>query len=296
VNPQHLKQLLKNGAYRSLGETATALGNGAAESRALRVLMYHKVNDIPDNPTSVPVAHFDEQMTQLRELGYTAVDLDAVLDFYAHGTPLPPGATLITFDDGYRDVLDNALPVLARHGYPAVLFVPIAYLHDRIPLPHELRLVQRGIHNPTIGWDEIAALEAGGVRIESHGLAHKPLAEIELDEAVREIAISKLRLEERLGRLVRSFAYVKGSEAHFRPVHVSLVEQAGYELAFTSVSGANGAASDPLRLRRYNIEPYSERTFELVLAGACDLIAIKDTVTGTRARRVFNQALGTATQ
>ena len=41
------------------------------------------------------------------------------------------------------------------------------------------------------------------MRIESHGIAHKPLAEIELDEAVREIAISKLRLEEQLGRPVR---------------------------------------------------------------------------------------------
>jgi peptidoglycan/xylan/chitin deacetylase (PgdA/CDA1 family) len=296
VNAQHLKQLLKNGAYRTLGETTAALRVDGEERRALRVLMYHKVNDIPDNPTTVPVGLFDEQMSHLKELGYTVVGLDAVLDYYATGAPLPPGATLITFDDGYRDVLENAMPILQKHGFPAVLFVPIAYVQDAMPLPHELLLVQQGIRNPTIGWEEVAELEAGGVRIESHGIAHKPLAEIELDEAVREITISKIRLEERLGRAVRSFAYVKGSEAHFQPVHVSLVQQAGYELAFTSVSGANGAATDPLRLRRYNIEPYSERTFELVLAGACDLIAVKDTVTGTRARRVLNQALGTATQ
>jgi peptidoglycan/xylan/chitin deacetylase (PgdA/CDA1 family) len=296
VNAQHLKQLLKNGAYRTLGEATAALPLDGHERRSLRVLMYHKVNDIPDNPTTVSVGVFDEQMAYLRELGYTVVDLDAVLAHYRDGTPLPQGATLITFGDGYRDVLENALPVLRRHGYPAVLFVPIAYLHDRMPLPHELLLARQGIHNPTIDWTEVAELEAGGVRIESHGIAHKPLAEIELDEAVREIAISKLRLEERLGRPVRSFAYVKGSEAHFRPVHVSLVQQAGYELAFTSVSGSNDPGSDPLRLRRYNVEPYSLRTFELVLAGACDLIAVKDTITGTRARRLLNQALGTATQ
>jgi peptidoglycan/xylan/chitin deacetylase (PgdA/CDA1 family) len=169
-------------------------------------------------------------------------------------------------------------------------------MQDEVPLPHERLLVQRGVRNPTVGWEELADLEAAGVRIESHGIAHKPLAEIELDEAVREIMISKLRLEDKLGRQVRSFAYVKGSEAHFRPVHVNLVQQAGYEVAFTSVSGANAPTTDPLRLRRYNIEPYSERTFELVLAGACDLMAVKDTVNGTRARRVFNQVLGTATQ
>ena len=67
-------------------------------------------------------------------------------------------------------------------------------------------------------------------------------------------------------------------------------------MAFTSVSGANAPGVDPLRLHRYNVEPYSPRTFELVLAGACDLIAVKDTVTGTHARRVFNAALGTSTK
>jgi hypothetical protein len=95
---------------------------------------------------------------------------------------------------------------------------------------------------------------------------------------------------------VRAFAYVKGSEAHYKPVHLSLLRQAGYEVAFTSVSGANGPDTDPLRLHRYNVEPYPARTFELVLAGACDAIALKDTVAGTYARRLFNQALGTATK
>jgi len=117
-----------------------------------------------------------------------------------------------------------------------------------------------------------------------------------VDEAAREITLSKLRLEEKLGRPVRAFSYVKGSEAHYKPVHLSLVRQAGYDVAFTAVSGANSQATDPLQLRRYNIEPYPSRTFELVLAGACDLISIKDTVTGTRARRLFNAALGTSTK
>jgi hypothetical protein len=74
------------------------------------------------------------------------------------------------------------------------------------------------------------------------------------------------------------------------------VRQAGYDVAFTAVSGANSSATDPLQLRRYNVEPYSLRTFELVLAGACDLIGVKDTVTGAYARRFFNAALGTSTK
>jgi peptidoglycan/xylan/chitin deacetylase (PgdA/CDA1 family) len=258
--------------------------------------MYHKVNDIPDNPTTVPVGRFDDQLTQLTELGYEVVGLEAVLDHYVLGASLPENAVLITFDDGYRDVIDNALPVLQKHGFPAVIFVPVAFMGDPMPLPHEMHLAARGVRNTTLDWGLVRELDAAGVRVESHGISHRPLAEVSLDEAVREIAVSKLLLEEELGRPVRTYAYVKGSEAHFHPVHESLLKQAGYDIAFTSISRANGAAGNPFRLGRYNVEPYPRRTFELVLAGACDLIALKDTVAGTHARRLFNQALGTSTR
>ena len=293
---EQVKQVLKNSVYRAIGEAANGLGSVNGDGRSLRVLMYHKVNDLPNNRMSMPVARFDEQMEQLRKLGYVVVDLDAVIAHYREGAPLPEGAVLITFDDGYRDNLVNAAPVLAKHGYPGVQFVPIAYVGDAQPLPHERYLSAQGVHNPTVDWDEIRELERYGIRVESHGISHKPLAELELDEAAREITISKLKLEEGLGRPVRAFSYVKGSEADYKPVHPSLVRQAGYDLAFTAVSGANGPRSDPLQLRRYNVEPYSPRTFELVLAGACDLIAIKDTVTGTHARRMFNAVLGTSSR
>ena len=293
---QQGKQLIKNALYRTIGETSSVLGFVANGDTALRVLMYHKVNDIPDNPTTVPVSRFDEQLAQLGELGYEVVGIDAVLDYYTHGAPLPAGAVLITFDDGYRDIIENALPVLQKYGYPAVIFVPVAFMGDAMPLPHEMHLIERGVHNPTLDWGLVRALDEAGVRVESHGIAHRPLAEVSLDEAVREIAVSKLKLEEQLGRPVRAYAYVKGSEAHFHPVHESLLKQAGYDIAFTSISRGNGAAADPFRLGRYNVEPYAPRTFELVLAGACDLIAVKDTVAGTHARRLFNQALGTSTR
>ena len=293
---EQIKQLLKNSVYRAIGETANGIRAVNGDGRSLRVLMYHKVNDLPNNRMSMPVSLFDDQMAELDELGYTVVDLDSVLAHYVGGQPLPEGAVLITFDDGYRDNLENAAPVLKKYGYPAVQFVPIAYVGDSQPLPHEKYLSAHGVFNPTVDWDEIRELERHGVRIESHGISHRPLAELEIDEAAREIAISKLKLEVRLGRPVRAFSYVKGSEADYKPVHPSLVRQAGYDLAFTAVSGANGPGSDPLQLRRYNVEPYSRRTFELVLAGACDLIAVKDTVTGTHARRFFNAALGTSSK
>jgi peptidoglycan/xylan/chitin deacetylase (PgdA/CDA1 family) len=297
VRADGIKQALKNGVYRALGETATGVGavNGDHD-RTLRVLMYHKVNDKPENSVTVPVGQFDEQMAQLGELGYRPIGLDAVIDYYVDGTPLPPQAVLITFDDGYRDNLENAAPILNSYGYPAVVFVPVAYVAGTRPLPHDEHLASRGIVNPPLSWEQLHELEAAGLRVESHGIGHRPLADLEVDEAAREITLSKLRLEDRLQRPVRAFAYVKGSEAHYRLVHLSLLKQAGYDVAFTSISGSNGPGTDPLQLHRYNVEPYPARTFELVLAGACDLIAVKDTVAGTHARRIFNAALGTSSK
>ena len=296
MRADELKQALKNGVYRSIGEAATGAGAVDGLDRTLCVLMYHKVNDTAGNTVTVPTSQFDEQMAQLRDLDYTVVSLDDVLAHYLDARPLPHRAVLITFDDGYLDNLEIAVPILQRHGYPAVLFAPIGYLDTGRPLPHDEHLASRGIVNRTLDWSQLAELEQAGVRVESHGIGHRPLADLEVDEAAREITLSKLRLEEALGRPVRAFAYVKGSEAHYRPVHLSLLRQAGYDVAFTSISGGNGSRTDPLQLHRYNVEPYPPRTFELVLSGACDLIALKDTVAGTHARRWFNAALGTSTK
>src|ERR671931_1077169 len=191
MRAERIKQVLKNGVYRTIGETAAAVGANGNGSRSLRVLMYHKINDLPGNPLTMPVSLFDEQLDMLGRLGYTVVDLQAVLDYYVAGRPLPPRAVLITFDDGYHDNLENAARVLRKYGHPAVLFIPIGYLDDRQPLPHEERLAAQGIFNRTIDWDEVAELDRQGIRIESHGISHRPLADLEVDEAAREIALSK---------------------------------------------------------------------------------------------------------
>ncbi|HVH51203.1 MAG TPA: hypothetical protein VM690_03590, partial [Gaiellaceae bacterium] len=92
---EQVKQVLKNSVYRTIGETAKGLGAVNGDGRTLRVLMYHKVNDLPSNRMSMPVALSDEQMAQLRELGYVAVGLDAVIAHYVDREPLPRGAVLI---------------------------------------------------------------------------------------------------------------------------------------------------------------------------------------------------------
>ena len=286
-------QLGKNAAYRGVGEVSNLFSTKDDDDRTLRVLTYHKVNDLQPNPITVPTRTFARQMSLLSELGYQPVSLDAVIAHYVAGAALPRKAVLITFDDGYRDNLENAAPILLRHGYPAVIFIPTGFLEDDTPLPHETALLELGVRNPTVRWSDFAALEASGLRIESHGVSHMRLSELDPEEVTRELVTSKQRLEERLGREVEAFAYIKGTSLDFGPEHPDLVRQAGYKLAFSAIFGANSPQSDRFQLRRYSVEPFSPRSFELVLAGACDVLAVKDGETGTRVRRALMSAIGT---
>ena len=276
VRAEQLKQLVKNGVYRTLGEAASAIG--AVERRRRPDAAGAHVPQgqrRPGEPALRPgrACSTSRWRSCARSATRSSISTPCSTTTRADGR-CRDGAVLITFDDGYRDNLENARAVLAALRLPGR---PVRA--DRLPRRRAAAAARgapraaRAASTARSAGTSSPSSSARGIRVESHGISHRPLAALEVDEAAREIALSKLRLEERLGRPVRAFAYVKGSEAHYRPVHLSLLAQAGYEVAFTSVSGANGPGTDPLRLHRYNVEPYPPRTFELVLAGACDLIA-----------------------
>jgi peptidoglycan/xylan/chitin deacetylase (PgdA/CDA1 family) len=104
----------------------------------LRVILYHHLTDEPSElegmlNVATPTALFEAHITRLLH-DYEVVDLDCVLS-----GRLPRRALLITFDDGYRSILELALPVLRRLGVPSVFFVTGAFLDPKsLPLDNLL--------------------------------------------------------------------------------------------------------------------------------------------------------------
>ena len=102
--------------------------------KTLTVLTFHRVAEAggagfdPDVSDTTPEA-FDRQVALLKRY-FTLIDT-ATLDAHRAGGPLPPNPALITFDDGYRDNHDQALPILQRHGAKAVFFVATKYVDER---------------------------------------------------------------------------------------------------------------------------------------------------------------------
>lgn len=149
---------------------AAAMTPGRDPDHELVVLAYHEIAEpsqavIPDY--AVTPAAFQAQMALLVAHGHHFVAVDQVLAAARGGRPLPPRPVLLSFDDGYRSVYSEALPVLRRFRAPAVVAVVgrwlepssglVAFGDDRID------------RNRLLSWDELAALQRSGlVEIASH--------------------------------------------------------------------------------------------------------------------------------
>src|SRR5262249_23148529 len=141
-----------------------------------------------------------------------------------------------TFDDGYRDVYQHALPILVRLHLHATDYV----ITDRISGP-----------DPSfLDWQMLRAFEHSGVTVGSHTVSHVDLTSLDDHAALAELLQSRLELERHLGRPVQWLSYPAGSEdARI----VALARTAGYVLAVTTQPGAEQSASAPLELQRFRV-------------------------------------------
>ncbi len=197
------------------------------------ILGYHKVSET-EEAYSVPPGDFERQMAYLADAGYTAVTMAALVSHLTAGTPLPAKPVVITFDDGYADNYLTALPIMARHGMRATVFVVTDFLGER----------------PYLTWAELKALRAAGTEIGSHTLHHRALPELPAAERLRDLAMSKEGLEWRLDAPVRFLAYPFGS---FDAATVAALKATGYRGAVGTMPGLNKPGDDVYALKRINI-------------------------------------------
>lgn len=248
----------------------------------LRVLMYHRVADLPEfDQLTVSPRRFEQQMRQLATSS-RVVSLADGLRALREGGPREP-LVAVTFDDGYLDNLVEAAPVLLRHAIPATVFVTTRFCDQSASHP---RFARSGATSRLhLNWEEVAELAAAGIEIGSHTLSHPYLPTLPLDQARREIAHSRADIERNLGRVVRYFCYPSGD---LGPRELRLVAEAGYEAAVSVAPGLNRGDFDPMQLRRTEITDRDDaRAFALKLDGAFDPL---HAVLHARRRRRFARA------
>jgi peptidoglycan/xylan/chitin deacetylase (PgdA/CDA1 family) len=154
----------------------------------------------------------------------------------------------ITFDDGYVDNHQFALPLLIAHRIPVTFYVTTGYL-DRDPAVMArfafLRRVSLSKIEP-LSWEQVRELAVAGMDIGAHTFSHPNLADLPPEHLVREVAEPKARIERMLGREVESFAYPFGQlNRHVNDAAIAAVQAAGFKTAVT-VAGRGVRASDSL--------------------------------------------------
>ena len=209
------------------------------------ILMYHQIDvppvrGMPLRGLIVAPSSFAWQMRMLRVLGYKGMSMRD-LEPYLRGEKL--GKVVgITFDDGYQNNVQNALPILQKHGFTATCY-GVSSMIGGTNRWDEGKVAQK----PLMTLQDWRSWLAGGMEVGSHTQTHADLTTSDYSESVRQIQDSKSELEQSLGCDVRHFCYPYG---HFRGEHAAMVEAAGYITSTTTKRGRASVGDDPFQLRR----------------------------------------------
>ncbi|MER7402949.1 polysaccharide deacetylase family protein [Streptomyces sp. NPDC000070] len=198
------------------------------------MLLYHGVGERAgaDDPFRlfVPPSRLRRQLSMLLAHGWTPLRLDQ----YLRGDT-PPRSVLVTFDDGYRGMFREGLPVLRELGVPATVFL----------LPGLLGATSRWMKEmsgePLVDEEEVQDMARAGLDLGCHGWDHTCLAGADADTLARNTTRAARALADITGRRPRAFAYPWGAhDARARRA----VAEAGFDVAF-STHGAAGRYAIP---------------------------------------------------
>lgn len=183
-------------------------------------------------------------MTWLRRFGYRGLSMRELMP-YIQGERR--GKVVgITFDDGYRNVFQNALPVLRDNDFTATNYFVARQLDGGNVWDQE-----KGIaHSDLMSADEMRRWAAGGMEVGSHTLDHPFLPKLSPELADYQIKQSKTELEQILGAEVTAFCYPYGAET---PQLRTMARLAGYTNATTTQGGLANATDDIYGLPRVTV-------------------------------------------
>ncbi|MGW3150256.1 polysaccharide deacetylase family protein [Streptomyces sp. NPDC001177] len=255
------------------------------------ILMYHSVATAPNDATralSVAPEAFAEQMALIGELGLTPVGTAELAANWRSGGPLPERPVLITFDDGYEGVHRHALPVLAKHGFTATLFVSTGWIRGAYDTGGGL--------DTMLDWHQVRELAGAGVEIGGHSHTHPQLDQLDDDTLRSELTRCKEIAAGELGTVPASFAYPYGYSS--RRVRRA-VREAGFAQALAVGNGLARRGQGPYALQRVTVRRSTDaEEFERLVEGrsigrnfARDRALTKGYAVLRRARQVRRKAI-----
>jgi peptidoglycan/xylan/chitin deacetylase (PgdA/CDA1 family) len=182
------------------------------------VLMYHSVEPYEQDPYLVTVRpeRFERQLRWLHRRGLRGTSMRELLAARRTGTDR--GLVGLTFDDGYVDFCEHALPALARFGFTATVFV-IADLLGGVN-----SWDPAGPCKALMSAEQVCEVARCGIEIGSHGRRHVSLTST--DELIAEVSESRSILAAVTGAEITGFCYPYG---HLDAPALDAVRVSGYD-------------------------------------------------------------------
>lgn len=200
--------------------------------KVIAVLAYHKIGK-PDGDwytwNYVSENNFKEHLQCLSDNNWKVLSAEQFLRALEEPNDLPQKSALITFDDGYRSNLTTALPSLQTFNYPAVIFVPTAFVGSYNAFDADIFYEPR---EKICTWDELRELEANGISLQSHGVNHVHFAKLNTRQIIEEVLGSKTTLDKQLQKKVSLFSYPYGDMGNDTKTTEGILLNAGYKAAF----------------------------------------------------------------
>jgi peptidoglycan/xylan/chitin deacetylase (PgdA/CDA1 family) len=192
------------------------------------ILLYHRIADVPlhEDPKQFAVspAAFEEQMTYLYRRNYQVLDLSEALRWWQSRQRLSRKAVVITFDDGFDDLLTTAWPILERFGFTATTFFVCGGAGQLSDWAGQTGASAARL----LSWEDVRHLHRRGMSFGAHTLTHPRLSLLNDDTVTEEVCHSKHILEQQLGIAVDYFSYPHSS---FDARVQRIVLESGYRAA-----------------------------------------------------------------
>lgn len=219
--------------------------------RSVPILCYHSISDRPKSVVDsfgTPVKAFERQMKLLARLGYRTCTVREIAEALARPEPMKfdlAKPVVITFDDGYEDVVTTALPILASYGFRATVYV----IPDLVGGNAEWLSTsdtENGVFTLAT-WDALRSLEARGWEIGFHTSSHRDLTVLGVDELEDEVDRGLRDFAQHMGTPAYSAAYPFGWHS---PESIAAMRRAGVQAAVAVAQSRATARANPFTIPR----------------------------------------------
>jgi peptidoglycan/xylan/chitin deacetylase (PgdA/CDA1 family) len=215
----------------------------------LPILMYHHIDSLPPElhdavrkGLTITPEDFETQVAWIKKQGYTSITLDNLYQFAQKKSSLPKKPIIFTFDDGYQDVFQYAVPILKKYGFMG----SFAIITD---FPGTISGT-----NTYATWEQIAAAKDNNMEIVCHTENHFDGSnpKFTADFIYQNISGCQQTLTSHLQSAEPYLVYPYG---HYTPVYLEQAKKAGFVMGLTVHEGNTVNLENLMEIPRVRVNP-----------------------------------------